>query len=161
YYLHRCPGTDLNAFPAIQAEEVLKIATLNGAGPCGFSGQVGALKVGMAADMILVDMEEILNAPWADADAFVPWLFVRRALGRHVNTVIIDGEVVMADRRITTLDVDALYQEVRQAAGRGRSPQQLANEDFLQRIKPYYQAWYNNWLQQLDLEPFYLFNSKY
>ena len=160
YYLHRCPGTDLNAFPAIKPETVLKIATRNGAAPCGFGGETGALRVGMAADMILVDMDEILNDPWVAPDASIPWLFVRRALGRHVNTVIIDGEVVMEDRVIKTIDVDALFSEVKKAVAVGRSHQQLENEAFLQQIKPYYQAWYNGWLKELDFDPYYVLNSK-
>lgn len=161
YYLHRCPGTDLNAFPAMTPETALKIATRNGAAPCGFAGEIGALEVGMAADVILVDMEEILNDPWTAPGASIPWLFVRRALGRHVNTVVIDGEVVMEDRVIKTIDVEALFDEVRKVAAAGRSPQQLENEAFLQKIKPYYQAWYNDWLKDLKLEGWYSLNSKY
>lgn len=161
YYLHRCPGADLNAFKAISPEQVLKIATLNSAGPCGFAGETGAIQVGMAADMILVDMEEILNDPWTSPEASIPWLFVRRALGRQVNTVLIDGEVVMEDRVIKTIDVEVLYDQVRQAASAGRTPQQLENEAFLQQIKPYYQAWYNDWLIDLELEPYYFLNGRH
>lgn len=161
YYLHRCSGTDLNAFPAFEPEDVLRIATINGSAPSGFAGIIGALRIGMAADMILVDMDEILDQPWSAPNSPIPWLFVRRALGRHVNTVIIAGKLVMEERQIRTIDVEALYSEVRQAASKGRSPQQLKDEVFLQKIKPYCQSWYNNWLNKLEMEPYYFFNSKH
>ncbi|MEY8402301.1 amidohydrolase family protein [Oscillospiraceae bacterium 44-34] len=160
YYLHRCPGTDLSSLPAVSPETVLQIATLNGAAPSGFAAQVGALRPGMAADLILVDMDDILNEPWVSPDAPIPWLFVRRALGRHVNTVIIGGKIIMEERNIKTIDLEALYDQVRQAASLGRMPKQLENEAFLQRIKPYYQAWYNAWLKDLEFEPYYFFNSR-
>ena len=59
-----------------------------------------------------------------------------------------------------TIDLEALYEEVRQQAAAGRTAAQLENEAFLEKIRPYYQAWYEGWLKEVKLEPFYLFNSR-
>ena len=46
---------------------------------------------------------------------------------------------------MTTLDVDALYREIRKAV-RHIPPRQRRHAEMLQRLKPHYQAWYNAWL---------------
>ena len=53
-----------------------------------------------------------------------------------------------------------LYQEVREQVSHGRTQAQLDREAFLERIRPYYQAWYNSWLENVELDPFYRFNSR-
>jgi cytosine/adenosine deaminase-related metal-dependent hydrolase len=59
--LHRVPGFDLSRTPALDARTVLKMGTVNAARVCGFGGEIGELKPGMKADMILVDLEEALD----------------------------------------------------------------------------------------------------
>ncbi|NLG85729.1 MAG: amidohydrolase family protein [Firmicutes bacterium] len=161
YYLHRQAGIDLTNCPALTPFDVLKIATINGAKPTGYEGQVGVLEPGMQADVILVDMDEILNRPWVSPNCSIATLFVHRGLGRHVNTVIIGGTLVMDQRKILTVDTEALYKEVKEQANRGMTPDQIHYRDLLYRIKPYYQKWYNSWLKDLEFTPFYNMNSRY
>lgn len=78
---------------------------------------------------------------------------------RGVNVALGLGRVVMEHRRMTTLDVDALYREVRKAA-RSISPRQRRHALMLQRLKPHYQDWYNAWLTPKDVKPFYVLNSR-
>ena len=159
YFLHRHADISLTECPALDPYQVLALATRNGARPTGFEGCIGALVPGMEADLILVDMKEMVEPcllPGTDLGEVV----IRRGLGRYVDTVVIGGRKVMEGRKILTIDVDALYEEVRQEAAAGRTQAQLDNEAFLNKIRPYYQAWYNGWLKQLKLEPFYVFNSR-
>jgi hypothetical protein len=65
----------------------------------------------------------------------------------------------MEDRRMTTLDVGALYREIRKAA-RHIPPRQRRHAEMLQRLKPHYQAWYNAWLHPEEAEPFYVLNRR-
>ena len=85
---------------------------------------------------------------------------IRRGLGRYVDTVVIGGDIVMEGRKFRTIDTDALYQEVREEAACGRTEAQLKNEAFMNRIRPYYQSWYNSWLKDLKLDPYYVMNSR-
>jgi len=64
-----------------------------------------------------------------------------------VHTAIVGGRVVMEDRRMTTLDVDALYREIRRAA-RHIPPRQRRHAEMLQRLKPHCQPGTNAWLTQ-------------
>ena len=160
YFLHRHADISLTECPALSPYTVLKLATRNGSRPTGYEGEIGALVPGMQADLILVDLNEILDAPCMLPGYDMGEVLVRRGLGRYVNTVVIGGEKIMENRKLLTLDEEALYQEVREQAAAGRTQAQLENEAFLSRIKPYYQAWYNGWLKDISLDPFYAYNSR-
>ena len=113
----------------------------------------------MKADLILLDLQEITEDPWISPDLNIAEVFIHRAKGTHVNTVIIAGEVVMEDRRFQTIDLDLLYEEVKEQASKGLSPEQRDYAENLSKIKPYYQRWYRDWVN-LDFEPYYIMNSK-
>jgi 5-methylthioadenosine/S-adenosylhomocysteine deaminase len=84
---------------------------------------------------------------------------VHRAMGEDVETAIVGGRVVMQDRKMTTLDVDTLYREIRKAA-RAIGPAQRCHAETLRRLKPYVQRWYNAWLTPDATTPFYVLNSR-
>ena len=157
--LHRVSRFDLVSTPALNAFDILKIGTTNTARVCGFKGELGALKPGMKADAILVDLQEIMEDPWISADLNIAEIFVHRAKGAHVDTAIVGGEVVMEGRKFLTVDVDQLYQEVREQASKGISVEQRRFAETLQKIKPYYHQWYKGW-EKLDFCPFYVMNSR-
>ncbi len=98
--------TDPEPHP-INAAYAIKAATLAGAKACGLDGQVGALKAGMAADLMILD----LNEP-----AFVPFNSAARQIvfseaGRAVETVFVGGRPVVRDRKLVTVDEAALAAE--------------------------------------------------
>jgi cytosine/adenosine deaminase-related metal-dependent hydrolase len=163
--LHRVPGYRLRT-PPLDAYDVLGMGTLNAARAIGFGGRIGALQPGMKADAILVDLDRVLNDPWCTPDLPIAEAFLHRAMGSDVHTAVIGGRVVMEDRKFTTLDVEALYREIRKAA-KPITPAQRERAEMLGRIKPYAQDWYDAWLRPgpagaLDGEadPFYVLNSR-
>ncbi|MBR2767244.1 amidohydrolase [Candidatus Saccharibacteria bacterium] len=91
----------------MDAEGVLEAATINGAKALKMEGHLGELKEGALADIVILD----LNVP-----EFVPQNDLVSALcysanGSEVKTVLIDGEVVMEDRIILTLDEKEIYEK--------------------------------------------------
>ena len=157
--LHRVSGFDLADTPALDAFDVLQMGTGNAARVSGFEGEIGAIKPGMKADVILVDLEEIMEDPWMSPDLNIAEIFIHRAKGVHVNTAIVNGKIIMEDRQFPDIDVEGLYKEVRKQAAKGISPEQKRFVDMLQKMKPYYHNWYKGW-EQLDFEPFYVMNSR-
>ncbi|MBI2493707.1 MAG: amidohydrolase family protein [Candidatus Rokubacteria bacterium] len=155
--LHRVPSYDLRT-PPLDAYDVLRMGTLNGARAVGFAGRIGALEPGLKADAILVDLDRVLDDPWCSPDLPIAEAFLHSALGRDVNTVVIGGRVVMEDRRFRTIDVRALYREIRRAA-RPIGAAQRRRAEMLQRLKPYAQDWYNAWLDG-DPDPSYVLQSR-
>jgi len=158
-YLSRISGYDLAHTPALDAFEILKIGTTSSARVCGFEGELGALKPGMKADAILVDLHEIMEDPWISPNLNIAEIFIHRAKGVDVNTAIVGGKVVMEDRKFLNVDIDQLYEEVRKQAEKGLGPQQRQFAKKLQEIKPYYHKWYEGW-EKLDFDPFYIVNSR-
>ena len=90
------------------AADAIRSATIGGARTAGIHDKVGALKAGMAADLSIIDLTD---------PSFVPLNSVARQVvfteaGRSVETVVVDGRVVVRDRKITTVDERALREEV-------------------------------------------------
>jgi len=81
-------------------------------------------------------------------------------MGADIATVVVGGRIVVEDHRPLTIDVDALYREVRAFCAKGLTSEQRARADLLARIKPYAQAWYATWHQNMLDRPFYSVNSR-
>jgi 5-methylthioadenosine/S-adenosylhomocysteine deaminase len=98
----------------IDAERVLRMATLGGAEALGLEAEIGSLVPGKKGDVIIVD----LRTPWSSPlhpDHVAPTL-VYNAQGGDVSHVIVDGRVLVRDRVLTTTDErDALAEAQRVA----------------------------------------------
>ncbi len=85
---------------ALPADRVLRMATIDGAKALGLAGEIGSLEIGKRADVAVVRMDRLHMTPVAD---FVSAL-VYAAEATDVDTVVIDGQLVMRDRKLLTLD---------------------------------------------------------
>jgi cytosine/adenosine deaminase-related metal-dependent hydrolase len=157
--VHRLSTYELSE-PPLDAYEAFEIATLNGARVCGFEGETGALAPGMKADAVLVDLERVENEPWLDPRSDIIEAFVQRAMGADVDTVVIGGRVAMQDKRLTLLDVKALFAEVREFCSKGLPEEHRKRAEMLAKIKPYAQQWYRGWHEGMVDQPFYRVNSR-
>lgn len=99
---------------ALQAGQVLQMATREGAKVLALDEQVGTLTVGKQADIILVDMRAAHLCPPHDLTALLAY----SASGADVHTTIVAGKVLMRDRQLTQLDEQALIAEVTARAKR-------------------------------------------
>jgi 5-methylthioadenosine/S-adenosylhomocysteine deaminase len=155
--LHRVPSYELTT-PPLSARDVLAMGTLNGARALGFAGRLGALTPGAKADAILVDLDRVLDDPWLTDELDIVEAFLHRAMGADVATAVVGGRVIMEDRAFATVDVPALYREIRRAV-KTIGAEQRRRAEMLQRLKPYYQRWYGEWLGG-ETQPFYVLNSR-
>jgi 5-methylthioadenosine/S-adenosylhomocysteine deaminase len=92
-------------------EDVLQMATRGGACAMGQEPEIGSLEVGKKADITLVD----LDAPHIMPVHRTPSALVYNANGSDVDTVIVDGRVLMQDKRVLFLDEEELLAECRAA----------------------------------------------
>jgi 5-methylthioadenosine/S-adenosylhomocysteine deaminase len=90
------------------AHEALRHATTGNARTAGLAGRLGALKPGYKADMILIDLDDVAYLPYNSAARQL----VYTEAGRGVESVIVDGRVVIKERKVTSFDEDALRREV-------------------------------------------------
>ena len=85
----------------MNAYDVLKLATINSAKAFGLENKIGSIEVGKKADIIILDYNDISVYPTADLISQV----VHNTRNYHVNTSIINGEIIMKDRKLL-LDID-------------------------------------------------------
>jgi cytosine/adenosine deaminase-related metal-dependent hydrolase len=90
------------------AHEVLRHATLGNARTAGLSGTVGAVKPGYKADLVLINLNDTAYLPYNSAARQI----VYTETGRGIESVMIDGRMVMDGRRVTTIDEEGLRREV-------------------------------------------------
>ncbi len=93
----------------LPAARVLHMATLGGARALGLAAETGSLKPGKTADIIAVDFGQPETQP-----VYNPISQLVYATGRHqVTDVWVAGRRLLADRRLTTLDIVDLIQRAR------------------------------------------------
>jgi cytosine/adenosine deaminase-related metal-dependent hydrolase len=90
------------------AHEALRHATVGNARTAGLAGKLGAIKPGHKADLVLIDLDDTAYLPFNSAARQL----VYTEAGRGVAGVVIDGKVVMRERKVTTIDEEALRREV-------------------------------------------------
>ena len=93
---------------ALPASEALLMATANGARAIGRGDTLGRIEEGMTADIVLLDTRKAHLYPQLDMVGNL----VYAAKAADVDTVIVDGRVVVEGRRLLTLDLDAILAEV-------------------------------------------------
>jgi 5-methylthioadenosine/S-adenosylhomocysteine deaminase len=94
---------------AMPASQVLRLATMGGARALGLGAEIGSLEVGKRADLIVIDVSGAHVAPTAQATSAV----VYAARATDVRHVIVDGQVVVRDRQLTTLDASRAIADAR------------------------------------------------
>jgi 5-methylthioadenosine/S-adenosylhomocysteine deaminase len=96
---------------AISAPEAIEMATLGGARALGRT-RLGSLAAGMRADLIIVDVSKARQQPLFDPVAQI----VYTTRGDDVVTTIVNGRVLMRDRKVLTLNAAKVIAEARTAA---------------------------------------------
>ena len=153
--LHRQPGIDP---PAINSHQVLRMATGNAATPTFFHDQIGALEVGRRADLVLLDLTAI-EGPYLDPDIPVIEALLYRGKAQHVDTVIIDGEVVLRGGTFTRVNKEDVAKELRDRFSRPVEPSVAETRRMVQQLLPYVKQFYKGW-QPGNGPPHYRYNSR-
>ena len=101
------------SFAAGQARDVFNAATLGGARAVG-RDDLGRIAVGARADLAIVNLRNLRIGPYHDPIRAL----VNCAVADDVETVLVDGQIVKRDGRLTTVDEDDLLRRVQAAADR-------------------------------------------
>jgi len=120
------------------AREAFKGATIGGARALGKADELGRVRPGFRADLVLIDLQQPNYRPLNSALRQL----VYGESGRGVHTVIVDGQIVVENRRLRTVDEDGLKSRSEAARARltadvGRVKQQ--NESLLPSLLAAYE----------------------
>ncbi|MBM4271304.1 MAG: amidohydrolase [Deltaproteobacteria bacterium] len=100
----------------MSARTVLHMATSDGAKVLGLDGLVGTIKKGMKADIVIVNLNKPHLTPLYDEYSHL----VYAVNGADADTVLINGRIVMKDRRLLTINEAEVMERVNRIAIRIR-----------------------------------------
>ncbi len=104
--LHKVHNLD----PSVaDASTILKMATIDGARSLGLDSETGSLEVGKKADIIIIDTNKPHLVPMYNPVSHI----VYSATGADVRDVIINGEQIVKNRNILTIDLDIILEKAR------------------------------------------------
>jgi 5-methylthioadenosine/S-adenosylhomocysteine deaminase len=93
----------------ISAEEAFELATIRGAQALHLDKDIGSIEIGKRADLVLVERDALNQIPLYNV--YSDLVYATKA--SDVQTVIINGRIVMRDRRLLTLDEVAIKDKAR------------------------------------------------
>jgi 5-methylthioadenosine/S-adenosylhomocysteine deaminase len=105
-FLHKLQTGDPRALPARTA---LEMATIEGAKVLGMDREIGSLEAGKRADLIVVSVASARQTPMFDPLSHL----VYATRGDDVQTTIVNGRVVMRNRRVLTMNEQGVLDEAR------------------------------------------------
>ncbi len=91
------------------AQQLLDFATINGAKAVGMEKCIGSLEPGKYADVVILDGKAPNLRPLLPDNMVANIVYSGNSL--NVKTVLCQGDLVVDDRRITTIDADAVLAE--------------------------------------------------
>ena len=97
----------------LPAYEVLKMATINGAKALNLN-EIGKIEEGKLADLIIINMEETITNPINNIFAEI----VYNVKGSNVDTTIINGKVLMENRKISNVNKKEIIQKCEEIINR-------------------------------------------
>jgi 5-methylthioadenosine/S-adenosylhomocysteine deaminase len=113
----------------LSAYEALHLATLGGARALHLDREIGSIEVGKRADLVIVDLDGLHQTPLYNVYSHL----VYATKGSDVRTVVVEGRVVMRDRRLLTLDeasIKARARELRERVSRSLAALRVGPRDW-------------------------------
>jgi 5-methylthioadenosine/S-adenosylhomocysteine deaminase len=101
----------------MSARTVLEMATIRGARALGMEGRIGSLEPKKRADFITVSVSGARQTPMYDAISHLVYVIH----GEDVRNTVVNGKVLMRDRKVLTLDATAVIAEARSWAAKVRA----------------------------------------
>jgi len=109
FLLHKAYHQDMTV---MSPEEVFKMATRGGAEAIGLGETVGSIEPNKRADLQILDLKP--STPVTPENVLTQIMFL--GSGAQVETVLVNGKLVMRDRKVLTVDEEAARKLAMQAA---------------------------------------------
>jgi 5-methylthioadenosine/S-adenosylhomocysteine deaminase len=102
--LHKLISGDPKTLPA---ETAFEMATIRGARALHMEDLIGSIETGKQADVVIVDFDDLNQTPYFNVYSHL----VYATKANDVRTVVINGRIVMLDRRLLTLNESAIKKD--------------------------------------------------
>lgn len=102
----------LRGSQVLTALTALRMATIRGARALGLSDEIGSIEIGKRADIQILNLNRIHTTPHPDLISTI----VYAAETTDVETVLIDGRVIMRERELLTLNEEEVISQANRQA---------------------------------------------
>jgi 5-methylthioadenosine/S-adenosylhomocysteine deaminase len=153
---HRVPGMG-DEVPTMS--QVFRMATTGGARTTLYAESIGTLAVGKAADLVLLDWNQIAY-PYLDEETPLLDAVLQRAKSQAVTTVMCDGEIIYQGGRFTRVDRDGALKALHDDLQRALSDDEVERRKLSKALLPHVKAFYKNYFDPSKHEPFYRQSSR-
>jgi 5-methylthioadenosine/S-adenosylhomocysteine deaminase len=100
----------INRNPTLMpAEKVLEMATIEGAKSLSWESEIGSIEVGKKADLAIIDLKKPHLCPVYNESSHL----VYAVKSSDIETVIINGKIIMENRKLTTLNIENVMDTVK------------------------------------------------
>ncbi|MFC7514064.1 amidohydrolase family protein [Herbaspirillum sp. GCM10030257] len=154
---HRVPGMVDDDVPT--TAQVFRMATSGGARTTAFADSIGTLEVGKAADLVLLDWDQIAY-PYLDQDTSTIDALIQRAKTQGVKLTMCGGEVLYQDGEFTKVNRAEVLKQIHEKLNVPLTEAELARRALSKGILPYIRDFYKDYFDKASHEPFYRMNSR-
>ena len=116
------------------------------------------LRKDMSHDLVLLDLDA-MTEPYTDTGIDVVDLLLYRGKASHVDTVMIQGEVVVRDGTFFKMDKAEVLREIKEQFARPVEGQALEAKKLAQGLTPFVKEFYKDW-GKAEVTPHYGYNSR-
>ena len=141
--MHREPGI---SSPHPTSHDIFRLATKNAA-KVTFFDEVGTIEPGKRADLVLIDMERI-EEPYLNPNTDIVDALIYRGKGLDVDTVMVDGDVLLMDKKFLKVDKAEVAARLKESLARELTDREARAARLSEDILPYINRWFSEW----DLE---------
>jgi len=139
--------------------QVFRMATAGGAKTTAYGGTIGTLAEGNAADLVLIDWNEIAY-PYLDEETPLLDAVIQRAKSGAVKLVMCDGEVIYRDGYFTQVDRDSALKELHDDLNKALSDDEVERRKLSKALLPHVKNFYRNYFDPQKHQPFYRQSSR-
>jgi 5-methylthioadenosine/S-adenosylhomocysteine deaminase len=150
--LQHVPGIHATTIPA---QSMLRMATADGGHAWALDDSLGSLEAGKLADLVMLDKGRLYSDPLVADDTDIYRMLIYRCKDADVNTVIVNGDVVVEGGTVLTVNEETCRQNAKIAAvrvhnERGADAQPLMS--LVRELEPYNVNWYSGWSLEEHIE---------
>jgi 5-methylthioadenosine/S-adenosylhomocysteine deaminase len=153
---HRVPGMEDDVPTPAQ---VFRMATSGGARTTAFGDGIGAVEVGRGADLVLIGWHQI-SYPYLDAETPLLDAVLQRAKTSGVRMVMCDGVVIYQDGKFTRVDRDSALRALHEDLQKALSNDEVERRRLSKALLPHVRAFYAEYFDPEQHQPFYRPNSR-
>lgn len=134
---------DWNGPPPPTVDQLLAMATINGAVAAQFAPEVGTLEVGKYADLVAISLQRTC-LPYLDPDMPLLEALLARVQGGDVRLTMVDGRILYHNGNLVGLDLDEIEQAAVSSARLARRPKDPENRERASRLHDHLCRHYEN-----------------